>query len=97
MTTRSRRPGVPRRAKRPRGGVLRDGLLVLAALTRGQSTVQELSEQTGLHLRTVYRVMRGWADVGLRLERENDGPRLVWHHVSEREVLSFLARLRTPR
>ncbi len=82
---------------RPRGGLLRDGLLLLAHLTRGHSTVEELTESTGLHRRTVYRVLGAWRATGLRVETVREGGQLVWHHVPERELLRCLARLRTRR
>lgn len=58
----------PRRGSggRERAEIVRQVLGVLEAL-RKPHTAAELAERTGLHVRTVYRVLRALPDAGIRL------------------------------
>lgn len=61
------------------GTQLGDAVLVIQALRRGPLTPQQIAEQTGVHWRKVYRLVRALEQMGAQVERkeiehEHPGP-----------------------
>lgn len=77
--------------------LLLDTLVLLRVFARSRWTAKEAAEVTGLHARTVYRVLAAMRGAGLRLTRQVNGSKVYWR-LHERALADWLwdARLALP-
>jgi DNA-binding IclR family transcriptional regulator len=79
----------PGRGAITRGRLTRELLLAIRLLSRGRHLVADLAEATGLERRAAYRLLAALRDVGLRVERHREGPR-VYLRLPRVEVSDWL-------